>query len=318
MRVSSNFSECVMAPTDTEMYPVSVVALQAAFVFLLITVGNGSLLATIIYEKYGMDPQKRTVTNKMLTSLMILMILFNLSIMPLHMKLKIYGGGLAIRVTILSGWIFLSIFTFLTLAEMTILKLIYITNYSKIAKMNEYFISHMITALNLFACTSFVVIRLVTAEIFNNPWICNNKTFTPLQKSVNFWTYWFPCLASMTIMIIFIPLIVVKKVKARAIVNAVPVPAISSTVQDSNLPSQFNTNANNDSIIGFSGVAIVFVLAGMTVFPSFWFVFYQIRNMKEVLKIYIFNLYSILTMFFPALFFLRKPSRLSSVINTIT
>ena len=64
------------------------------FVILLIileTLGNFLLLCMIIYEKYGMDSKKRTITNMLLSRMIFVQILCNLFIMPLPTIGQIFG-----------------------------------------------------------------------------------------------------------------------------------------------------------------------------------------------------------------------------------
>ena len=37
----------------------------------------------IFYEKYGMDAQKRTVTNQLLSKMIVVLILFNIVVLPI-------------------------------------------------------------------------------------------------------------------------------------------------------------------------------------------------------------------------------------------
>ena len=61
------------------------------FLFLVVEIlGNFFLLSMITYEKYGMDPQKRTVTNQLLSSICISFILHNIIAMPILMLHGIY------------------------------------------------------------------------------------------------------------------------------------------------------------------------------------------------------------------------------------
>ena len=56
------------------------------FLFLIVEIpGNLLLLSMICYEKYGMDSQKRTVTNKLLTSICVSFLLQNVIAMPILM-----------------------------------------------------------------------------------------------------------------------------------------------------------------------------------------------------------------------------------------
>ena len=55
----------------------------AILLIILETLGNFLLLCMIWYEKYGMDSKKRTVTNMLLSKIIISQILCNIFIMPL-------------------------------------------------------------------------------------------------------------------------------------------------------------------------------------------------------------------------------------------
>ena len=67
------------------------IALYATFFLMLETLGNFLLYCIIIYEKYGMDPQKRTVTNMLMSNMIIIQMLFNLLIKPIITFHRIFG-----------------------------------------------------------------------------------------------------------------------------------------------------------------------------------------------------------------------------------
>ena len=46
-------------------------------------IGNGCLFATFVYERFGMDPQKRTVINQLLSQLSWIIIFSNITIYPM-------------------------------------------------------------------------------------------------------------------------------------------------------------------------------------------------------------------------------------------
>ena len=80
--------------------PTTAVHMMALYVFLFLIVeipGNLLLLSMIYYEKYGMDSQKRTVTNKLLTSICVIFILQNIIVMPILMFHRIYRPLLITR-----------------------------------------------------------------------------------------------------------------------------------------------------------------------------------------------------------------------------
>ena len=61
------------------------------FLFLIVEIlGNFLLLSIITYEKYGMDSQKRTVTNQLLSSICVSFIMHNIIAMPILMLHRIY------------------------------------------------------------------------------------------------------------------------------------------------------------------------------------------------------------------------------------
>ena len=63
--------------------------------FLIVEIlGNFLLLSMITYEKYGMDPQKRTVTNMLLSSICISFIIHNVIAMPIALFHRIYHSFL--------------------------------------------------------------------------------------------------------------------------------------------------------------------------------------------------------------------------------
>ena len=69
----------------------AMIAFYATFFLIIETLGNFLLHCMIIYEKYGMDPQKRTVTNMLLSNMIRFQILFNIIIMPIFTFHCIFG-----------------------------------------------------------------------------------------------------------------------------------------------------------------------------------------------------------------------------------
>ena len=69
----------------------AMIAFYATFFLMIEILGNFLLCCMIIYEKYGMDPQKRTVTNMLMSNMIIIQMLFNLLIMPIITFHRIFG-----------------------------------------------------------------------------------------------------------------------------------------------------------------------------------------------------------------------------------
>ena len=67
--------------------------MMVLYVFLFFVVeipGNLLLLSMICYEKYGMDSQKRTVTNQLLSSICVSFLIQNFVAVPILMFERIY------------------------------------------------------------------------------------------------------------------------------------------------------------------------------------------------------------------------------------
>ena len=71
----------------------------AGFIFLCVlalimleTIGNFLLFCMILYEKYGMDPKKRTISNQLLSRTIYVQIFCNIFIMPLVLLYYIFGA----------------------------------------------------------------------------------------------------------------------------------------------------------------------------------------------------------------------------------
>ena len=60
------------------------IAFYATLFVIIESLGNFLLFCMVTYEKYGMDPQKRTLTNQLLSKMILVQILFNIFIMPLY------------------------------------------------------------------------------------------------------------------------------------------------------------------------------------------------------------------------------------------
>ena len=79
------------------------------------------------------------------------------------------------------------IFNFLTITEIVVIKALYLYKYSRIAAMNEYFITSILTSFNLVMVAINVVTRLVLKEshpLYNNGF--NHHAQSPdFHKKVN-------------------------------------------------------------------------------------------------------------------------------------
>ena len=84
--------EFALFDTETKKGPSVSIGLGPKVVFgilLLIveTLGNYLFFCMVWYEKFGMDPQKRTITNQLFSRMILALIFFNIFILPL-----LFGG----------------------------------------------------------------------------------------------------------------------------------------------------------------------------------------------------------------------------------
>ena len=71
--------------------PSAKIIMFYVFLFLIVEIlGNFLLLSMITYEKYGMDSQKRTVTNQLLSSICVSFLIHNVIVMPIAVLHRIY------------------------------------------------------------------------------------------------------------------------------------------------------------------------------------------------------------------------------------
>ena len=79
--------------TNTHSMPhLGLIILFIVSLIMLETLGNFLLFCMVWYEKYGMDSKKRTISNQLLSRMIIVMILFNIIMMPLITLGQILGA----------------------------------------------------------------------------------------------------------------------------------------------------------------------------------------------------------------------------------
>ena len=83
----NNFTHVVLnrtlSPLDMMDTGPAFVGICCFFTFIVEIFGNGNLLIMMVYERFGMDPQKRTVNNQLIFNLCVSNIIQNLISCPL-------------------------------------------------------------------------------------------------------------------------------------------------------------------------------------------------------------------------------------------
>ena len=73
----------------------------------------------------------------------------------------------------------------MTSTEMVVMKYIYIYKFSRIAEINENFITTTFTLFNAVIIAINIIIRLVTKEVETSPWYFNHNLQLPPQFTYN-------------------------------------------------------------------------------------------------------------------------------------
>ena len=127
------------------------------------TLGNYLLFCMVWYEKFGMDSKKRTITNQLLSRMILPLIIFNISFVPLQF----------VGFWIIDEYVYLIaefgiyrilMHIMLTLAEMVIFKIVYMFKFSIIAALDEYFFTNFVTLCNAVINFVFSIIRITLGE----------------------------------------------------------------------------------------------------------------------------------------------------------
>ena len=113
-------------------------------------IGNGCLFATFAYERFGMDPQKRTVINQLLSQCCWTIMIFNITSFPVIILRRLLGplNSKIAAWFLLNGRIFISMIS-LSLSELMILKSLYIYKWSMMAMKDDNLISKIILRINI-------------------------------------------------------------------------------------------------------------------------------------------------------------------------
>jgi hypothetical protein len=128
-------------------------------------IGNGLLASIIMYEKFGMDPQKRTTINQSVSKVCWMLIMTNLAIFP-FMVVRILFGPLSelLGTWMLYGIGFSMMYNFLTLTEMMILKCLYLFYWPRMAMLDDTLLSQFMARWNLMICSLCTFTRLYIGE----------------------------------------------------------------------------------------------------------------------------------------------------------
>jgi hypothetical protein len=113
-------------------------------------IGNGLLVIIIMYEKFGMDPQKRTTINQLLSKVCWMLIMTNGTIFPFMAIRSLFGPqSELVGSWILHGMTFSIMFNLFTLTVMMMLKCLYMFFWPRMAMLDDTFVAQFIGRFNV-------------------------------------------------------------------------------------------------------------------------------------------------------------------------
>ena len=142
-------------------------------------------------------------------SILTALIAFNVMCMPvyllLHLKsvtsefepiyltdwlkylISLFKKGVFPYAFVLLGFVMTIGYILFTITEIAVLKLLYINYFSRMAGINEYFISTFLIRFNGLELSLVVAIKAISGEAFVSPWFCSGKQMSEFHKRINFW-----------------------------------------------------------------------------------------------------------------------------------
>jgi hypothetical protein len=149
--VTTNMTENLTNDILTDLYNEPVyVACCVAITTAVEVIGNSLLVVIIMYEKFGMDPQKRTTINQLLSKVCWMLIMTNGTIFPFMAIRSLFGPqSELVGSWILHGMTFSNMFNLFTLTIMMMLKCLYMFFWPRMAMLNDTFVAQFIGWFNV-------------------------------------------------------------------------------------------------------------------------------------------------------------------------
>ena len=185
---------CDFKETELVIKTVLTVIVSIFLGIILELFGNGLLYGIFIYEKYGVDSQRRTMINMLLSHICFSCIFLNIFSMPFW----IYGiflssDGIGYHLALWTGFVNTSSMYYIgfSMAQIMILKCLYLTKWSTMALLDDYFFETFLTLNNILMAIMISFIRLGMGEFDSNIHIIKLTRViterTNLHETISFW-----------------------------------------------------------------------------------------------------------------------------------
>jgi hypothetical protein len=166
MNVTENLTNAILTDLyDQPVYVAGCVSITAAVEII----GNGLLVVIIMYERFGMDPQKRTTINQLLSKVCWMLITTNLTVFPFVVMRTLFGPqSELVGQWMIYGGMFSILYNLLTLTEMMLLKCLYVYYWPRMAMLDDTLVAQFIGQWNLMISSLCIFTRLYICEYHTN------------------------------------------------------------------------------------------------------------------------------------------------------
>ena len=147
------------------------VFINIIFGILLEVVSNGLLYGIFIYEKYGVDSQRRTMTNMFFSQICIACILLNILAYPFYLYgLYLSPNGIGYPLSLWTVFSMTSLLCFIgfCMTQIMILKCLYLTNWPMMALLDDNFFATFVGLSNTMISILFSSVRLGVGEFVSH------------------------------------------------------------------------------------------------------------------------------------------------------
>ena len=203
------------------------------------------------------------------------------------------------------------------MAQMVLMRVLYIFHFSRMAAMNEYFVSTFLVIWNIFLILIFALIRIHSGEVLSNSFINAGKIHQGLDRTFHFFTVVFPMIICLIIILTGLILIGIKKYKSRMIQKVFKISPVIGQGYKSSPVLPFNNISHNENIVNFGGALTLTLVFISIALPTFLLTQLGHMEMRDLILFYLFVCYQSCVIIFPLVYFIKKPSRMRSVLEVL-
>jgi hypothetical protein len=192
--VCTNMTENVTTDILTDLYNVPVyVAICVTITVAVELIGNGLLAIVIMYEKFGMDSQKRTTINQLVSKVCWISMMTNLTVFPFVVIQTLFGPqSQLVGYWLITGTTLHILANMFTLTEMMMLKCLYLFVWPRMVKLDDTFAAKFLVQWNVMISSLCTFSRLYLSDYHTNPhfqFVTGRKFFkdeSDLTKTTHF------------------------------------------------------------------------------------------------------------------------------------